>query len=71
MFTNDIYQIGTIYYEERVNEAALRRAMRRQQAAQRARATMFARLGDWFINIGMKLKAQQSAPRMDTSLAQR
>lgn len=72
MITNEIHQIGRIYQMERLSDAAMHRKQRRRNVAEnRAHPSLAERMGDWFIGIGMKLKAQQGAPTMGTPLAQR
>ncbi|MEX1021371.1 MAG: hypothetical protein WDZ49_17050 [Litorilinea sp.] len=75
MITHEINQIGRIYYMERLSDAALernrRRLAHRHASHQQGRASLADRMGDWFISIGMKLKAQQGNPTMGTPLAQR
>lgn len=72
MITQEVHEIGRIYFQERLSDAAMHRNHRRRNEARTNRGLSLAdRLGDWFISIGMKLKAQQGAPRMGTPLAQR
>jgi hypothetical protein len=68
----DIYLMSKMHYQEQLDAAALKWRFRNVGKNRNASASSLSeRLGDWFISIGMKLKAQQGSPRMGTHLAHR
>jgi hypothetical protein len=71
MFTNEVNQIARIWHEERLNDAAIQRKQNRHKVHSTQQTSLVERMGDWFIAIGLKLKAQQGSPRMSTPVAQR